>query len=68
MNRKYDDIMNREDSTRRRSSRLYYEMSLNKKPYIWIKSKKMGLVVSWGDLKHLDENLYLNIPFPWKQK
>lgn len=66
MNHKYDEIMKIESLTRRKSHYLIEDGTLNKKDWLWI--RKNHILIKYDNLKFLDEDLYLNIPFPLKQQ
>ena len=68
MNKKYNRIMDLEENTRRKNHRLLQDLSINRKDYLWMKCMKAGGGIAWQNLTFLDENLYLNIPFPLKQQ
>lgn len=68
MNKKYDKVMYYEENTRRKNHRMLQDLSINRKDYLWARNMKAGGAIAWGNLVFLDENLYLNIPFPLKQQ
>ena len=58
-----------ESITRRWSGSINKEI-LSKKDYLWSRRKngRRGMTILYDHLIFLEEDLYLNIPFPFKQQ
>lgn len=69
MNRKYDEISSTSWLVRKKEHKLIREGTLIKKDYLYKRFRHCGeLGIDYNNIKFLEENMFLIIPFPFKQQ
>lgn len=67
MNKRIIKMTGGYDHIRWRTYRMCREGTLNKKEFLWTKRKKGPDVINYENLMFTDEDLFLNLPMPFKR-